>query len=70
MAQNQLVIPLPSGKNWKTTLFGAVTACGLGLIQSQDPILHVVGQVLSVIGPILMGLFSKDSNVTGGVVQQ
>lgn len=55
-------------KSWKTTLFGGVTAAGLGLSQSEDPILKTIGQILAVIGPVLMGIFAKDSNVTGGSV--
>lgn len=57
-------------KNWKTTVFGGLTAAGLGLAQSDDPILKTIGQVLMVIGPVLLGIFAKDSNVTGGQVQQ
>lgn len=57
-------------KSWKTTLFGAITAAGLGMSQSEEPIVKSIGQILAVIGPILMGLFSKDSNVTGGTVDQ
>lgn len=55
-------------KNWKTTLSGVVAALGQIL-----PLLGVpvpVSQALSVVGLFLMGLFSKDSNVTGGTVAQ
>jgi hypothetical protein len=58
------------GKNWKTTLFGGLTAAGMGLSQTEDPILKVVGQILTVLGPVLLGIFAKDSNVTGGTVPQ
>lgn len=54
-------------KSWLTTLFGAITACGAGLLQVEDPILKTIGQVLSVLGPIALGLVAKDHNVTGGV---
>jgi hypothetical protein len=54
------------GKSWKTTLFGAITAAGLGMTQSTDQVIVVIGQILAVIGPVLLGLFAKDSNVTGG----
>lgn len=57
-------------KSWKTTLFGAITAAGLGMAQSSDGIVATIGQLLSVIGPILMGLFAKDSTVTGGTIVQ
>lgn len=53
-------------KSWLTTLFGALTACGAGLVQTDDPILHTIGQVLSVLGPIALGFVAKDHNVTGG----
>lgn len=57
-------------KSWLTTLFGAITAAGAGLIQTDDPTLKMIGQLLSVIGPIALGLVAKDSRVTGGTVQQ
>ena len=57
-------------KNWKTTLFGGMTAAGLGLTQSSEPILQTIGQILSVVGPVLLGMFAKDSNVTGGTTPQ
>ena len=57
-------------KNWKTTLFGLITALGVGCIQSTDPTVQVIGKILAVVGPILLGLFAKDSNVTGGTTQQ
>lgn len=57
-------------KNWKTTLFGGLTAAGMGLTQSDDPLLKTIGQILIVVGPVLLGIFAKDINVTGGAVQQ
>lgn len=57
-------------KNWKTTLFGALTAAGLGMAQSSEGIVQTIGQILSIISPVLLGLFCKDSNVTGGAVVQ
>lgn len=53
-------------KSWKTTLFGALTAAGGGLTQADDPTLKMIGQVLMVLGPILLGICAKDHNVTGG----
>jgi hypothetical protein len=53
-------------RSWKTSVFGAITAAGMGFSQSEDPTLKMIGQVLIVIGPILLGVFAKDSNVTGG----
>ena len=57
-------------KNWKTTLFGGMTAAGMGLSQSDDPVLKTIGQILAVLGPVLLGMFAKDGNVTGGTVTQ
>jgi hypothetical protein len=57
-------------KNWKSTLFGGITAAGIGLAQHGEGTLSAIGQVMAVVGPILLGLFAKDANVTGGTVQQ
>jgi len=57
-------------KNWKTTLFGAITASGIGMSQSGDGVVQVIGQVLSILGPIFMGIFCKASNVSGGKLVQ
>jgi hypothetical protein len=57
-------------KNWKTTLFGGITAAGMGLATTDDAILKTIGQILAVLGPVLMGIFAKDANVTGGTVTQ
>ena len=57
-------------KNWKTTLAGAITACGAGLSQTDDPTLKMIGHILVVLGPIIFGLMAKDLNVTGGNVDQ
>ena len=57
-------------KSWKTTLFGAMTAAGLGMTQSSDQVIVIIGQILAALGPVLLGLFAKDANVTGGTVQQ
>ncbi len=57
-------------KNWKTTLFGGITAAGLGLSQADDAVLKTIGQIMAILGPVLMGFFAKDSTVTGGTVQQ
>ena len=57
-------------KNWKTTLFGAITALGTYLSTVDEPIVKTVGQILMVLGPVMFGLFAKDANVTGGSVPQ
>ena len=55
-------------KNWKTTLSGVVSAFGIILPFFGIP--SEIGQSATVIGLFLLGLFSKDSNVTGGIVNQ
>jgi hypothetical protein len=57
-------------KSWKTTLGGAITAIGAAFSQSDDATLKAIGQVLIVLGPVLIGIFAKDSNVHGGTVAQ
>ena len=57
-------------KNWKTTLFGCLTAAGAGMTQSSDATVQIIGKILVVIGPALFGLFAKDNNVTGGTSVQ
>ena len=52
-------------KSWKTTLFGALTALGTYLITVDEPITKIVGQILLVTGPVLLGIFAKDANVSG-----
>lgn len=54
-------------KNWKTTLFGLLTGAALGYAgyKTGNPELIVAG-----IGAAGFGTASKDSNVTGGTVQQ
>lgn len=54
-------------KNWKTTIFGAITALGIALTPSTDPILHKVGIACSIIGLFLFGLVAKDFNVSGTI---
>lgn len=55
-------------KNWKTTASGALGA--LGILFPAIGLPTELGQAVSVIGLFLMGLFAKDSNVTGGTVNQ
>lgn len=56
-------------KSWKTTLGGLFSAAGAGMA-GQQGWMGAAGQILSVIGPILLGLAAKDVNVTGGTVRQ
>jgi hypothetical protein len=50
-------------KNWKTTVSGVIVAAGTGMAQASDPTVQMIGQIVSVIGAILLGIFAKD--VTG-----
>jgi len=56
-------------KNWKTTLFGALSAVSLALA----PLIPSLTAVLTPLAAVFLALatfFAKDSNVTGGSVQQ
>lgn len=55
-------------KNWKTTVAGLLAAAGQILSIFGVPV--EVGAAVSTIGLFILGLFSKDLNVTGGKVQQ
>lgn len=55
-------------KNWKTTLSGLLAAAGQILSIFGVPV--EVGSAVSTIGLFLLGLFSKDLNVTGGTITQ
>jgi len=57
-------------KNWKTSLSSAILAAGVALAAQDDPIAHITGQIMQVIGSIALGYFAKDSNVTGGTIKQ
>lgn len=59
-------------KSWKTTLAGILGAVATYLATSPDlaPWLHSLGQFLAPVSVALIGFFAKDSNVTGGTVQQ
>lgn len=54
--------------NWKTTASGLLAALGqvLPLLGVAQPIAGAI----SIIGLALLGLLSKDYNVTGGTVNQ
>jgi hypothetical protein len=52
-------------KNWKTTVSGVIAALGQLLPLVGVALTPEVTQAITVIGLFLMGLFSKDSNVTG-----
>jgi len=51
-------------KNWKTTLGGILAAFGSVLIGSQTGVLHLVGQILQVVGVFLVGASAQDAPST------
>lgn len=55
------------GKSWKTTLSGIIAAAGPILLALGIP--QEVAAAITTIGLFMIGLFAKDSNVTGGTVQ-
>lgn len=55
-------------KNWKTTLSGILASAGM--LASLFGVPDEVGSSIGTIGIFLMGIFSKDANVTGGTVKQ
>ena len=55
-------------ENWKTTASGVAAAVGQILPLFGIP--AEVGMAISSIALFLIGLFAKDSNVTGGTVRQ
>lgn len=57
-------------KNWKTTLFGVITAIPTLLHLFGVVIPPEIAQILTAIGAIGVGATAKDSNVTGETVQQ
>jgi hypothetical protein len=57
-------------KNWKTTVSGILASAGLLGTQSTNHTIQIVGQILSALGVLLLGVTGKDSNVTGGTVSQ
>ena len=62
---SQITLTVPGAVNWKTTLFGALAALGAYFLTLQSPTFQLAGQVLTVGGPLLMGVFAKDASVTG-----
>ena len=57
-------------KNWKTTVSGLLAALPQIVGLFGLPIPPAVLNGISAIGLFLIGLFAKDSNVTGGTVNQ
>ena len=51
--------------SWKTTLFGTLSAIGAYLATVHDPAwVATVGKALMALGPMLLGWFARDNNVT------
>ena len=59
-----------SMKNWKTTLFGIIAAVPIVLHLFGIVIPTDIASILAAIGTIGVGATAKDSNVTGGTIQQ
>ena len=57
-------------KNFKTTIGGIITALGAACTQSNDKTVQIIGLILAILGPLLLGAVAKDANVTGGTVAQ
>lgn len=51
-------------RNWKTSLAGAISAVGVLAPAFGVPV--NVGEAVVVLGLFLLGLFSKDFNISGG----
>jgi hypothetical protein len=56
--------PLMKKASWKTTLGGALSAAGAALVGSEDETVRLIGQLLTIIGPIILGLAARDNGVT------
>lgn len=52
-------------KSWKTSMAAVIAAIGTAFSTSGNPTLVQIGSVLTPVGTLLLGLFAKDSNVTG-----
>lgn len=51
-------------KSWKTTLAGVLAAVGTYLAANEAGVVHTIGQLLVGAGPLLIGLFARDNNVS------
>lgn len=49
-------------KNWKTTLFGSITALGIFFSSNANATLSTIGNLAQAIGVILLGGNAKDHN--------
>ena len=53
-------------KSWKTTMFGGLAALGLSLTQvtPEGDLLHMIGQILAIVGTGGIGLSARDNDKT------
>lgn len=52
-------------KNWKTTLFGTLTAVSMYFASSTNATVSTIAQALASVGVFLLGGNAKDNNKTG-----
>lgn len=57
-------------KNWMPTAAGFLAAFGLLLSQMDNPTVKMVGLILGAAGTALLGIVTKQFNVTGGAIPQ
>jgi hypothetical protein len=50
--------------SWKTTLGGLLTAAGGALAHAGNPYLTAFGEILLIVGPIVLGASARDNSVT------
>lgn len=60
---------MKKGRSWKTTVGGFLAAIGSGMQLSGKPTLSTIGVIIGGLGTFLLGLAAKDSNVTGGTIE-
>ena len=47
-------------KNWRTTAGGILAALGLFLISQDNPVMHLIGQILAPLGAFITGAVATD----------
>lgn len=48
-------------RNWKTTLGGVLAAAGTYLVNSEEGLLNLFGQVAQILGLFLVGYTAQDA---------
>lgn len=66
----KLKIKHTMGKSWKTTVAGIILSIGGSLQLSDDSTVKSVGAIMVGVGGLLLGLFAKQYNVTGGTIPE